>query len=248
MSAGKAIKTVDCYLFYLNTENILTFYFARLIFCLTFASLLKSFGRLAQLVQSICLTSRGSAVRIRQRPRNKEKRVSFIFPHNRAFSSAGSEHLPYKQRVGGSNPSTPTRQRKEILLFFISPIIGRLAQLVQSICLTSRGSAVRIRQRPQHCFTSIAVVVKFFLSKKIIQINFLNKTMASLQLTSVSSDEVLPPHVINPTQCRFIPVHQYPKKKLYPTCDLEQSDHGKGNMLFIHGKTIIQIYKTDIMP
>lgn len=27
-------------------------------------------------------------------------------------------------------------------------LIGRLAQLVQSICLTSRGSAVRIRQRP----------------------------------------------------------------------------------------------------
>jgi hypothetical protein len=26
----------------------------------------------------------------------------------RAFSAAGSEHLPYKQRVGGSNPSTPT--------------------------------------------------------------------------------------------------------------------------------------------
>ena len=28
--------------------------------------------------------------------------------HERAFSSAGLEHLPYKQRVGGSNPSTPT--------------------------------------------------------------------------------------------------------------------------------------------
>ena len=27
-----------------------------------------------------------------------------------AFSSAGLEHLPYKQRVGGSNPSTPTRK------------------------------------------------------------------------------------------------------------------------------------------
>ena len=26
-----------------------------------------------------------------------------------AFSSVGSEHLPYKQRVGGSNPSTPTK-------------------------------------------------------------------------------------------------------------------------------------------
>jgi len=26
----------------------------------------------------------------------------------RELSSAGSEHLPYKQRVGGSNPSAPT--------------------------------------------------------------------------------------------------------------------------------------------
>ena len=71
----------------------------------------EAFGRLAQLVQSICLTSRGSAVRIRQRPlrkpkaSSKEKNRSHEF---RAFSSAGSEHLPYKQRVGGSNPSTPT--------------------------------------------------------------------------------------------------------------------------------------------
>src|SRR5699024_7979006 len=62
----------------------------------------------------------------------------------RAFSSAGSEHLPYKQRVGGSNPSTPTFN-----LLLYRKNFGRLAQLVQSICLTSRGSAVRIRQRPQ---------------------------------------------------------------------------------------------------
>ena len=110
-----------------------------------FAPLLKreAYGRLAQLVQSICLTSRGSAVRIRQRPLHLP--LSFQNCNFRAFSSAGSEHLPYKQRVGGSNPSTPTenifkRKRKTF---------GRLAQLVQSICLTSRGSAVRIRQRPQ---------------------------------------------------------------------------------------------------
>ena len=32
----------------------------------------------------------------------------------RAFSSAGLEHLPYKQRVGGSNPSTPTRSSEAI--------------------------------------------------------------------------------------------------------------------------------------
>ena len=33
---------------------------------------------------------------------------SLLRTKRRAFSSAGLEHLPYKQRVGGSNPSTPT--------------------------------------------------------------------------------------------------------------------------------------------
>ena len=33
------------------------------------------------------------------------------FENKRAFSSVGLEHLPYKQRVGGSNPSTPTQKR-----------------------------------------------------------------------------------------------------------------------------------------
>ena len=69
------------------------------------------------------------------------------FENKRAFSSVGLEHLPYKQRVGGSNPSTPTQKNKH---FRSSK--GRLAQLVQSICLTSRGSAVRIRQRPPIAF------------------------------------------------------------------------------------------------
>ncbi|MFM2249785.1 MAG: hypothetical protein RLZZ358_712, partial [Bacteroidota bacterium] len=47
------------------------------------------------------------------------------------FSSAGSEHLPYKQRVGGSNPSTPTENLEEIRGFFVfcgfggSPVILR---------------------------------------------------------------------------------------------------------------------------
>ena len=34
--------------------------------------------------------------------------ISKFKKQRRAFSSVGSEHLPYKQRVGGSNPSTPT--------------------------------------------------------------------------------------------------------------------------------------------
>ena len=40
----------------------------------------------------------------------------------REHSSVGSEHLPYKQRVGGSNPSAPTNFRKtfrKLRVFFV---------------------------------------------------------------------------------------------------------------------------------
>ncbi len=80
------------------------------------------------------------------------------FKRERALSSAGSERLPYKQRVGGSNPSAPTKETylafrfrpitEETLESSINHFKGRLAQLVQSVCLTSRGSGVRIPQRP----------------------------------------------------------------------------------------------------
>ena len=47
----------------------------------------------------------------------------------RAFSSAGLEHLPYKQRVGGSNPSTPTTQKSRNLTwlrdFFLANEVGK---------------------------------------------------------------------------------------------------------------------------
>ena len=40
------------------------------------------------------------------------------------FSSAGSEHLPYKQRVGGSNPSTPTKSPSfQTRGFFYAPAL-----------------------------------------------------------------------------------------------------------------------------
>ena len=102
----------------LEKVKIFPIFFADIRKSYTFAALfrtMKAFGRLAQLVQSICLTSRGSAVRIRQRPQqwNEPSSISTekaAFLRFRAFSSAGSEHLPYKQRVGGSNPSTPTEK------------------------------------------------------------------------------------------------------------------------------------------
>ena len=44
------------------------------------------------------------------------------------ISSAGSEHLPYKQRVGGSNPSSPTQHKD-----------GSLAQLNRAFDYGSKG-------------------------------------------------------------------------------------------------------------
>ncbi len=47
----------------------------------------------------------------------------------RELSSAGSERLPYKQRVGGSNPSAPTNERRRLRflkrLFLFSGRVGR---------------------------------------------------------------------------------------------------------------------------
>ena len=49
---------------------------------------------------------------IKKMNKNLEKQIFLLtfasHLKTRAFSSAGLEHLPYKQRVGGSNPSTPT--------------------------------------------------------------------------------------------------------------------------------------------
>ncbi len=50
----------------------------------------------------------------------------------REISSAGSEHLPYKQGVNGSNPLSPTKKvdstKKSVLRFKIKQAQGRLAQ------------------------------------------------------------------------------------------------------------------------
>ena len=50
---------------------------------------------------------------------NKSKPYLCTPKEKREFSSAGSEHLPYKQRVGGSNPSTPTKALLICRAFFM---------------------------------------------------------------------------------------------------------------------------------
>ena len=54
--------------------------------------------------------------------RNSEMRclVRSFKTTNWALSSAGSERLPYKQRVGGSNPSAPTKKAKSKGFAFFS--------------------------------------------------------------------------------------------------------------------------------
>ena len=59
----------------------------------------------------------------------------------RALSSAGSERLPYKQRVGGSNPSAPTEMMD-----------GSLAQLNRAFDYGSKGC--RFESCRSHCLTS----------------------------------------------------------------------------------------------
>ncbi len=58
--------------------------------------------------------------------------------HTRAFSSAGSEHLPYKQRVGGSNPSTPTEVDNKR-----QPVVngGRLSFFIPVLILEGQAGA-----------------------------------------------------------------------------------------------------------
>ena len=55
----------------------------------------------------------------------------------REFSSAGLEHLPYKQRVGGSNPSTPTKLRPLFSGLFLCSLTNSVSRwrLGRLICV-----------------------------------------------------------------------------------------------------------------
>ena len=77
---------------------------------------------------------------IKKMNKNLEKQIFLLtfasHLKTRAFSSAGLEHLPYKQRVGGSNPSTPTgvfpRGPSGLRGFFLLQTVGCLGGAVVS--------------------------------------------------------------------------------------------------------------------
>ena len=56
------------------------------------------------------------------------------------------------------------KKKPYLCIAFETEVYGRLAQLVQSICLTSRGSAVRIRQRPPKNEALHTMMQGFFVS------------------------------------------------------------------------------------
>ena len=61
------------------------------------------------------------------------KNIAYLcnaFRKQRELSSAGSERLPYKQRVGGSNPSAPTENEtiSKSSRFFVYATLSRAAK------------------------------------------------------------------------------------------------------------------------
>ena len=73
----------------------------------------------------------------------------------REFSSAGLEHLPYKQRVGGSNPSTPTKSRRLFQVVFF------LWELTDSFSLLRLGRlvcAVSAIVAEVYCYAIVSLV------------------------------------------------------------------------------------------
>ena len=67
------------------------------------------------------------------RLKNDDRRSYRAKEARREHSSVGLEHLPYKQRVGGSTPSAPTRNKEHhlthiemvffLLLYFIATML-----------------------------------------------------------------------------------------------------------------------------
>ena len=72
----------------------------------------------------------------------------------REFSSAGLEHLPYKQRVGGSNPSTPTKTDHSIRVVFSFVFVDGFVQSVAVRATNLRAAVVCCRKSlslPDNC-------------------------------------------------------------------------------------------------
>ena len=153
---------------------------------ITLLSQALTIGSIAQLVQSICLTSRGSGVRIPLLPLRKTTNGRLLIFTNTHFSlcaqrvrvevapnlnkrehsSAGSEHLPYKQRVRGSNPFAPTKKTTDGCLFSFYTI--RYAeQTTNAVCFCFMSVLVCSAPHKQMSLGSTVPMFKFSASSGV---------------------------------------------------------------------------------
>ena len=83
-------------------------------------------------------------------PRSSHRALTTLFcAARRALSSVGSERLPYKQRVGGSNPSAPTRGVSRS--FFGS--CGNFFLLPAAMSMTTKEPVTDVSQTPMTGFS-----------------------------------------------------------------------------------------------
>ena len=139
---------------------------------------------------------------------------SLLRTKRRAFSSAGLEHLPYKQRVGGSNPSTPTvlkdfisieiesffcfiivsliRFKREVKYFFplIFRWLSRESRMRNSFCLKIKVLLIKIKKcsfKIKSYTIESSCFFKFFSSsRKLIIISKISALLSTFFLFSFS--------------------------------------------------------------
>ena len=107
----------------------------------TFATLSETNGCLAQLVQSICLTSRGSAVRIRQHPQQESlfQATLFLFPPYRQLYVKNRKRETRGRRDGA--PILPQERRQQRALRQL-PSAARLCRVAAGALPVRRAQNV----------------------------------------------------------------------------------------------------------
>ena len=97
---------------------------------------------------------------------------------------------------------------------------GRLAQLVQSICLTSRGSAVRLRHRPQIFKRKEPKFLPFLIDVPLPGTSLIKKIGLLIKSVLVFIKKTLFRFSHHATKCRLVSVTLVTKKLLALTAGL----------------------------
>ena len=111
----------------------------------------------------------------------------------RAISSAGSEHLPYKQGVTGSNPVSPTKPQLRLFFWAISSVgLERLLDR-QEVTGSNPVLPTNLLNAPSRgFFINIKFSVKFIVSSLILRM-FATKPINGIMFKQNRHNRVNPP-------------------------------------------------------